>query len=93
MINDAEDDLKDWRLELDDLPSLDNTGIQTPSQHQTGAETSAVGKEPVTAHQNSGVQRTESTVEGSRISSGTSITTGPVDQSYASNEAQATIPA
>ena len=92
-MNDAEDDLKDWRLELDDLPSLDNTAIpSSASQHQNRAEGSIVGGEGVSTHQHSAEQHTERTVDGSRISSGTSVGTGPTGQSYASSEAPTTVP-
>lgn len=91
MINDAEDDLKDWRLELDDLTSLDNTAIPDPTnQQQKGGEGSVV--EDAATPKHPAVQRTESNVEGSRISSGTSVATGPVGQSYVGNEAPNAVP-
>ena len=89
VMNDAEDDLKDWQLELDDLSQIDSTG----AQHQKGGEGSFEGGDPAAARKNAEVQRTESTVDGSRISSGTSIVTGPADQAYTSSEAPTTIPA
>jgi len=90
VLNDAEDDLKDWQLELDDLPQIDNTGAQ---QHK-GGEGSVEGGDTAAAHKNTEVQRTGgSTADGSRISSGTSIVTGAADQTYSSSEAPTTIPA
>ena len=91
-MNDAEDDLKDWRLELDDLPSLDNTSIPIlPTQHQKGGDGSDIGGDSGAGHHTSGVQGTESMADGSRISSGTS--TGAADQHYASSGAPISVPA
>jgi len=88
ILNDAEDDLKDWQPELEDVPSHANLdeGLMpsSASQHQT-VDSSVVGGEstidaPIADHATLGP-------DGSRISSGTSVTTGPVAQSYTSSEA------
>lgn len=91
-MNDAEDDLKDWRLELDDIPSLDNSAIPgSLSQHQKGGEGSVIGGEGAAEPQHLETKRTESTADGSRISSGTSVETGLAAQ-YTSSEAPTTVP-
>jgi len=68
ILNDAEDDLRDWQPELEDVPSnatLENNLMPSSvSQHQ---QESVAGDETMI--------RTEP--DQSRISSGTSVTTGP----------------
>ena len=91
-MNDAEDDLKDWRLELDDLPSLDNTMPNSTTQHQKGGDHTILRGDSEAEHHTSGVQGAESIADGSRISSGTSVATGPVGQSYVGNEAPNAVP-
>lgn len=90
-MNDAEDDLKDWRLELDDLPSLDNTMPNSTTQHQKGGDHTILRGDSEAEHHTSGVQGAESIADGSRISSG--ISAGAADQQYASSEAPASVPA
>lgn len=86
VLNDAEDDLKDWQLELDDLSQLDNAGASAqPLKNGEGNLEGGAGRKNVD------VQRTESTVEGSRISSGTSMATGAADQPYASSDVANTV--
>jgi hypothetical protein len=82
ILNDAEDDLKDWQPDLEDVPAhgaLDSNGV--PSSHQHQSSGSVAGTESVAA---------DHTAEGSRISSGASVTTGPVEPSYAPSEAGTT---
>lgn len=79
--------MKDWQLELDDLSQLDNAGV--PAQPIKNGEGNGEG---VTVRKNADVQRTESTIDGSRISSGTSTVPGAADQPYASSEAATTVP-
>jgi len=89
ILNDAEDDLKDWQPELEDVPSNANldTGLMpsSASQHYTATEGSVAGGESV-AHEG---QHLQNNGDGSRLSSGTatSVTTGP-GQSYESAEEQ-----
>jgi hypothetical protein len=80
ILNDAEDDLKDWAPELEDVPSHANLdeGLMpsSASQHQ---QASVVGDESVVHHEreNAAVQPgNATTTDGSRVSSGTSVTTG-----------------
>lgn len=89
VLNDAEDDLKDWRLELDDLSQLDNAAA-TSQTHKNG-ETAVDEAGGATERKNNGVQRTESTVDESRLSSGTSLT-GAADQAYSASQAPSSIP-
>jgi len=77
ILNDAEDDLKDWAAELEDVPSHANLDEGSmPASHQHTSD-SMVGDESVTAEP-------ATTTGGSRISSGTSVTTGPA---YTQSEA------
>jgi hypothetical protein len=88
ILNDAEDDLRDWQLDIEDIPfhSHGNQAVETPRRNQEGSIASAsqyagdestVGDETVLSTQPSG------NTSGNRISSGSSATTGPVTQSYA----------
>lgn len=87
ILNDAEDDLRDWTPELEDVPSnatLANNllpGESSPSQthHQqqdridTVHDGSTAGEdESVIGHHG----HEQSTLDGSRVSSGGSVTTG-----------------
>lgn len=82
ILNDAEDDLKDWQPELEDVPSNaelnDNLMPSSASQRQQTLEGSVMGGESV-GHHVAG-EHLEQNADGSRISSGTSVTTGPVTQ-------------
>jgi hypothetical protein len=85
ILNDAEDDLKDWTPDLEDVPShADLEPNLMPTQRQQ-TSSSATGTETVIRH---GEQEqsgdTTAATDGSRISSGTSVTTGPV---YTQSEA------
>lgn len=89
ILNDAEDDLKDWQPELEDVPSNatpgDNLMPSSASQRQQAVEGSVLGDESVVRHNQSA---REPAIDGSRISSGTSVTTGPVTQTtYPPSEA------
>jgi hypothetical protein len=82
ILNDAEDDLKDWQPDLEEVPigrGLDAGGMPSVEHQrqrtQTPATESITGGETVT-HQ-------EQPVAASRVSSGGSVTTGPVEPSYA----------
>lgn len=72
ILNDAEDDLRDWQPELEDVPShaqLENNLMpSSASQHQGG---SSAGDDTMIGHGQTGE------ADQSRISSGTSVTTGP----------------
>jgi hypothetical protein len=88
ILNDAEDDLKDWQPDLEDVlvgRALDTQGLPTTEQQryqtQTPTADTVVGGESV-VHQEQPVG-----AQGSRLSSGTSVTTGPVEPSYAPGEA------
>lgn len=90
ILNDAEDDLKDWQADLEEVPigrALDPHGLPSNEQQryqtQTPAAESVVGGESA-IHQEQPVAA-EGT--GSRVSSGGSVTTGPVEPSYAPSEA------
>jgi len=92
ILNDAEDDLKDWQPELEDVPS--NTTLNdipmpsSVSQRQQTVEGSVMGDERVVHHDHIAGEHLEPTNDGSRISSGASVTTGPVAQTtYAPSEA------
>ncbi len=89
ILNDAEDDLKDWRPELEDVASsahLDNNLM--PSSRQQTVEGSELGDDTVVhhSHDHSGTQ------ESSRVSSGTatSVATGPA-HSYTQSEAETSV--
>jgi plasmid stabilization system protein ParE len=95
ILNDAEDDLKDWRPELEDVPSsanLDNNlmtssaSIQQPTVAGSVVGGSTAGDESVVHHDHV-VGKHATTADGSRVSSGTSVTTGPVHPTYATSEA------
>jgi hypothetical protein len=98
ILNDAEDDLKDWQPELEDVPSsanLDNNltpssaSIRQPAAAGSVVGGSAAGDESVVHHDHvAGEHATTTTADGSRVSSGTSITTGPVHPTYATSEAR-----
>ncbi|KAH8748930.1 putative sphingolipid long chain base-responsive protein LSP1 [Hyaloscypha finlandica] len=85
ILNDAEDDLKDWQPELEAVPSNaeldDNLMPSSASQRQQTLEGSVIGGESVGHHgHHVGGEHLEQNADGSRISSGTSVTTGPVTQ-------------
>ncbi|KAG4436604.1 hypothetical protein IFR05_007924 [Cadophora sp. M221] len=91
ILNDAEDDLKDWQPELEDVPSqagnLDNNLMpRSASQRGTTVADSVAGDESVVHHD----QRTTAGVDGSRVSSGTgtSVATGPAGRAYEPSEAE-----
>jgi len=77
ILNDAEDDLRDWQPELEDVPSHANldSGLMPSSAGQayTGTEGSVAGGESTV---NDGEHLAQHNAEGSRISSGTSVATG-----------------
>jgi len=85
ILNDAEDDLKDWQPELEDVPSHanhDSTLARTSSHHQRqSTEASVHGNESVVT------QPATEEAQTNRISSESSVATGPITQSYASTEA------
>lgn len=86
ILNDAEDDLRDWQPDLEDIahgvvdphgaPSTEQQRYETPA-----APASVAGGESVVHHEQ------PAAAEGSRISSGASVTTGPAEPSYAPSEA------
>ncbi|EKD20588.1 sphingolipid long chain base-responsive protein LSP1 [Drepanopeziza brunnea f. sp. 'multigermtubi' MB_m1] len=91
ILNDAEDDLKDWQPELEDVPSQSGNVEgslmhSSVSQHGTTVAGSAAGDESVVHHQPSDVVG----VEASRVSSGTdnSVATGHAGRAYQISEAE-----
>ena len=89
ILNDAEDDLKDWQHELEDVPS--SAHLETnlmPREHN--AARSDIGDESVLGHQHTQGDSSDIGVDGSRISSGGSVTTGQPHDSYAASESEAT---
>ena len=94
ILNDAEDDLKDWQPELEDVPShadLDHAAMGRRQSVETGAET-VVGANHSQGHQD-GLGREGQVQDGSRISSGSSVVTGQNQQNYASTEATQSVAA
>ncbi|CZR68881.1 related to meiotic expression up-regulated protein 14 [Phialocephala subalpina] len=90
ILNDAEDDLRDWRPELEDVPShaqLENNLMpSSASQHRQTADGSVTDDTTIQHDHSAGQQ--EEPLDQSRISSGTSVTTGPVAHTaYAPSEA------
>lgn len=74
ILNDAEDDLKDWQPELEDVPSnanLDSALLPSSSSQQYTATEGSV------AEGQSSVAHADHTEEPTRFSSGSSVTTGP----------------
>lgn len=93
ILNDAEDDLKDWQPDLEDVTSserLDNSlmpgsnGIQNHQTHSTVAG-SEVGEGTVVHHHE---PVPGENLEGNRNSTGSSVTTGPVTGGYPVSEAE-----
>jgi len=91
ILNDAEDDLKDWQPELEDVPSqagnLDNNLMpRSASQRGITVADSVAGDESVVHHD----QHTTAGVDGSRVSSGTgtSVATGHAGRAYEPSEAE-----
>ncbi|KAN0121696.1 Eisosome component PIL1 domain containing protein [Hyaloscypha variabilis] len=85
ILNDAEDDLKDWQPELEDVPSSaelnNNLMPSSASQRHPNVEGSVTGGESVVNHDHHVAgEHLEQNADASRISSGTSVTTGPVTQ-------------
>ena len=85
ILNDAEDDLKDWQPELEDVPSSaelnNNLMPSSASQRHPNVEGSVTGGESVVHHDHHVAgEHMEQNADASRISSGTSVTTGPVTQ-------------
>lgn len=94
ILNDAEDDLKEWQPELEDVPSnaqnLEaNLMPGSASQRGTTVAGSVAGDESVIRHDRS-TEHTTAGVDGSRVSSGTgtSVTTGPAGRIYEPSEAE-----
>jgi hypothetical protein len=94
ILNDAEDDLKDWQPELEDVPSSANlnnnlmpssASIQQPTVAGSAVGGSAADESVVQHDHVAGEHATNA--DGSRVSSGTSVTTGPVHPTYAISEA------
>ena len=84
ILNDAEEDLRQWQPDLEDVPShgvVDPNAMPSNEQqrYQTPADDSVAGGESVVHH--------EEPAAASRNSSGASVTTGPVEPSYAPSEA------
>lgn len=83
ILNDAEDDLKDWQPELEDVPSHANLDSGLMPSNYTATEGSVAGGESV-GGQNEGGHLSQQLhqEEPSRVSSGTSVTTGQGPQGY-----------
>jgi len=95
ILNDAEDDLKDWQPELEDVRSHANldSGV-VPRESYATTEGSVAGGESVGGVNEGGhLQQQLHHEEPSRVSSGTSVTTGQGPQSYVGSEEQRTITA
>jgi hypothetical protein len=94
ILNDAEDDLKDWQAELEVVPShatLDNNLMpSSASQRQRTVDGSVVGDESVVGHHDhaAGGHAAPVAGDGTRVSSGASVTTGPVNTTYARSDAE-----
>jgi len=91
ILNDAEDDLKDWQHELEEVPS--NSQLRNnlmPGEQQQHISQSEIGDETVHGHRHVQGESSEAGVGESRISSGGSITTGQPLDSYALSESEAT---
>lgn len=86
ILNDAEDDLKDWQPELEDVNSNANLHNNLLPHHQQAPE-SELGED---LHHEHHVGESGNGVDGSRISSGTSVTTGLPPGSYAPSEVETT---
>lgn len=81
ILNDAEDDLKDWQPELEDVPSNAVLGNNLmPTQRQEMTDENEKVPESAYTHDHIAGEHASETADGSRISSGTSVTTG---QAYA----------
>ncbi|TVY71325.1 Sphingolipid long chain base-responsive protein LSP1 [Lachnellula suecica] len=82
ILNDAEDDLKDWAPELEDVTSnanLDNNLMPSSVSQHHQTDSSVLGDENVIHHEREHATvgpGSTTGVDGSRISSGTSVTTG-----------------
>jgi len=90
ILNDAEDDLKDWQPELEDVPShahLDNNLMPSSVSQGNTVAGSVAGDESVVHHTREGEHLSTGAVDGSRVSSGTSVTTGQAGH-YAPSEAE-----
>ena len=97
ILNDAEDDLRDWEPELEEVHIHANkspTIHQQHQQHQHVAAGSTVDGGSVAGQQTAGSVAPPSTVamDGSRVGSGGSVTTG-APTSYAPSEATAPVAA
>jgi hypothetical protein len=88
ILNDAEDDLKDWQHELEDVPSHAQleSNLMPREQHIAQSE---IGDDSVHHHQHTQGASSDIGVDGSRISSGGSVTTGQPLDSYAPSETEA----
>jgi Eisosome component PIL1 len=85
ILNDAEDDLKDWQPELEDVPSSselnDSLMPSSTSRRQQTVEGSVMGGESVVHHDHQVAgEHLEQNADGSQISSSTSVTTGTAAQ-------------
>ncbi|EPE25343.1 hypothetical protein GLAREA_01255 [Glarea lozoyensis ATCC 20868] len=89
ILNDAEDDLKDWQHELEDVPSSAHLEPNLMPREQHNIPQSEIGDESVLHHQHA-QGSSDIGVDGSRISSGGSVTTGQPLDSYAPSESEAT---
>ncbi|CAG8953594.1 hypothetical protein HYFRA_00010053 [Hymenoscyphus fraxineus] len=83
ILNDAEDDLKDWQPELEDVSSNAHLHNNLLSGHHNQVPESELGEEHHTEETGVGP-------DGSRVSSGTSVTTGLPPGSYAPSEVETT---
>lgn len=79
ILNDAEDDLRDWQLDLEDIPFHHNQNghqLVDPQHQAEGSATSQYG-------QDSGIDE-----HAPRVSSGSSVTTGPAYAPSTSRETE-----
>jgi len=92
ILNDAEEDLKDWQAELEDVPSNAQGAVNTlmPRSASQRGEDSAIEEDNVAGGQHQlrtgHSRRAAEDTEAGRISEGTSVTTG-AGHNYAGSEA------
>jgi hypothetical protein len=89
ILNDAEDDLRDWQHELEDVPSNAHLESNLMPREQHHIAQSDIGNESAHHHQHDQGGSSDIGVDGSRISSGGSVTTGQHLDSYAPSETEA----
>lgn len=96
ILNDAEDDLKDWQPELEDVPSTAHLNANLmPSSRRPVDDSTTGGSMMGDENLHIGGENSVDAVEGSRISSGqayapSSVATGTAGDEYTPSEAGTT---